>query len=169
MHDRLAHALVAATLGLTLPIAVTAPAVATPTAQATVRAPEAAVPLMNLTNLSLAITQAGNNWTLKVTTTETFTQSELNQQFRFADAASIFERDTGEPFGGADDELLMHFEFGFVPTRTQQSITWTFPTTSNVLDTEDGSERIYGRVKLRNVTTGGAAIFARTPISTIDP
>ncbi|MEW2139541.1 hypothetical protein AB0892_23670 [Streptomyces sp. NPDC005409] len=122
---------------------------------------------MDLTNLTLTLNQAGDNWTVKVTATETFTQSELNQ--RFADAASVFERDTGEPFGGADDELLMAFEFGSDATSREQTITWTWQTTSERLDTEDGSERIYGRVMLRNVTSGGSPIFARTPITTIDP
>ncbi|MFE9628484.1 hypothetical protein [Streptomyces sp. NPDC006527] len=166
MRDRLARVLIAATMGLTLPVAVTAPAVASPTAHATVRAPEL-VPLMGLTNLSLTLTQAGDNWTVKVTATETFTQSELGQ--RFADAANVFERDTGEPFGGDDDHLAFTFEEGFDPTSTQETITFTWQMTSDHLDTEDGSERIYGEVKLRNVTTGGGPIFARTPITTIDP
>ncbi|MFJ8504895.1 hypothetical protein [Streptomyces avermitilis] len=164
MRNRLVHVLTAAMLGLT---ALTAPAVASPTAYATPR--PSVAPLLSITSASLQASQAGNNWTLVITATERFSTLEIERGYTVADNAHIYERDHTELFGGSEDHLLQHGEETFTVTRPQENFTWTFHATSAKLDTESGSEQIYGWVTLRNVTTGAFRIAIKTPIIHIDP
>jgi hypothetical protein len=155
MRKRLAHVL-ATSLGLA---ALTVPAVVSP--------PEAVA--LGIESATLHISQTGPNWTITIRATETFTSQEIQQRWTVADRADLFERDTGEPFGGSDDHLMFWPEESFQVTRARE--TWIFSATANsgTLDTENGSERIYGVVKLRNVSTGGNTHELRTAITTIDP
>lgn len=120
---------------------------------------------MNVSTPTIGASVSGDIWTFRLKYRATFTQSEVNAGFTFADSARLREEDDG-----ADDVVVNWFrEEPWVPNDTIDDWTWTIRVHEDHVDTELGGEEIYGQIALRNVTTSSGHIIKNSGIINVSP
>ena len=118
----------------------------------------AGTPLMTITQ------PTANLFEFTVSYTMEYTQVELGFPEGFAQSLALHESDTGEIFGGADDDLLNLNIETFRPSFTTETRTFKFTRTADQLDTESGGEEIYATVHHRRNIDGVTSQTRNTAI-----
>lgn len=119
----------------------------------------------NVTNIQSPTAQrSGNQWTLSVTYTATFSPFEVTN-FNFNDAIQVWESD---PF---DDDRLTGWRNSTHFNPASGSVTRTKSTTvsNNVLDTEIGGEEIYLKIRLYNTDLNTTPVVRNSGVINLAP
>ena len=123
---------------------------------------------MNITNIRpIQVSQNGNNWTLRVTYTATFSNQEKDPPLNYVFRDSIRIRED-DPF--SDDTITGWVAASnFNPSTNSVVRTLTTVVNGDDLDTELGGEEIYAQIQLRNFTSGGVPMVRKTPNISLAP